>query len=93
MLGVDFMISIGDNFGYLTVIADAGMKRISNLSKYDSPHFLCQCGCGNQIEVSEPSLHYNIVKSCGCNKNRRTFSIKETKPAPVIVPVPVQVQA
>lgn len=64
---------IGNKFGELTVIADAGMQRISNVSKYDTQHYLCECSCGNQIVVSEPSLEYNIVKDCGCSKYKNRF--------------------
>lgn len=64
---------IGKKFGELTVIEDAGKKRIYNVSKYDTQHYLCQCSCGNTIIVSEPSLHYNIVKDCGCSKYKTRF--------------------
>ncbi len=62
---------VGKKFGNLTVIESAGEKRISSVSKYDSPHYLCECACGNQVVVSGPSLEYNIVKDCGCNKFRK----------------------
>ncbi len=64
---------IGKKFGDLTVIEDVGLRRISNVSKYDSQHYLCECSCGNQIVVSEPSLEYNIVKDCGCSKFKRSL--------------------
>ncbi|QVK18494.1 hypothetical protein KHQ81_01895 [Mycoplasmatota bacterium] len=65
---------VGKKFGDLTVIENVGKRRISNISKYDTTHYLCECGCGNEIIVSEPSLEYNIVKDCGCTKFKRKIS-------------------
>ena len=67
------MIQNGTTYGSLTVIEYTGKKRISNISKHDTDHYMCQCQCGNNIEVSEPSLEYKIVRSCGCNKSRKSI--------------------
>jgi hypothetical protein len=61
-------MNIGQTIGSLKVVEYIGLKRASNVSKYDTKHYLCECGCGKQIEVNEASLEYRIVKSCGCNK-------------------------
>lgn len=70
-IGVEVILLIGQQYGDLTVLSYAGKKKTSSVSKYETPHYLCECRCGNQLEVSEPSLDYNIVKDCGCNKYRR----------------------
>lgn len=59
---------IGQKIGSLTIIEDAGKRKISNVSKYNTQHYLCECICGNKVIVSEPSLEYNLVKNCGCSK-------------------------
>lgn len=62
---------IGETFGSLTVIEYTGEKRISNVSKHDTKHYLCLCECGNTIEVSKPSLEYRLVRNCGCKKFKK----------------------
>ena len=59
---------VGQTIGVLTVVEYIGLKRSTNISKYESKHYLCECCCGKQIEVNEASLEYRIIKSCGCNK-------------------------
>ncbi len=71
ILGVEEKLLIGDKYGDLTIIEDAGQRRASSVSKYDTQHYLCECSCGNQIVVSEPHLEYKIVKDCGCSKFKK----------------------
>lgn len=47
-------------FGRLLVIEDL------NKTKNESAIWLCQCDCGNLIEVQGRSLRYGNTKSCGC---------------------------
>ncbi|NFA43928.1 HNH endonuclease [Clostridium botulinum] len=49
-------------FGRLTVI-----KRIESQGR--SAKWLCQCDCGEVIEVLSPYLINNKTKSCGCLRN------------------------
>lgn len=64
-------IKAGDKFGKLTVI-----KRIENkISKTEKsfssiPMFLCQCECGNTVEVQGRYLINGSTKSCGCKKTK-----------------------
>lgn len=51
---------IGNIYGYLTVIA-----RATNDSS-GRARWLCQCKCGNQVEVLGKSLRNGNTKSCGC---------------------------
>lgn len=47
-------------FGRLTALKPTGKKSGSNAI------WLCQCECGNQIEVSTDNLRSGGVRSCGC---------------------------
>jgi hypothetical protein len=55
---------VGQPFGYLKVV-----KRVEN---YKSPKgeervkWLCNCQCGNKVEVNANSLKRGYTKSCGC---------------------------
>lgn len=61
-------IHIGDKFNLLTVIAPA--KVIRNENGKIERTVLCQCECGNKINVKKIYLLENIVKSCGCLKHK-----------------------
>lgn len=50
----------GDKYGKLTVI------RQTKSDKFGNAKWLCECECGNQIEVIAHNLRKGIVKSCGC---------------------------
>ena len=52
---------IGKRYGRLTVIENTGKKAHSRENIY-----LCQCYCGNTIEVRSGLLSQGKVKSCGC---------------------------
>lgn len=59
-------MEIGQTIGALKIIKEGEFKRATTVSKYPSKHYLCECRCGNQVEVAEAHLEYRIVKSCGC---------------------------
>jgi len=67
----DDCMQVGEMVGALTVLEYVGLKRPSSVSKFDTDHYLCECECGNQLEVSVKSLKYRIVKSCGCSCGSR----------------------
>lgn len=51
---------VGQRYTRLTVVRENGRN------KHGSVLWLCECDCGNQIEVSTNSLHKGNTKSCGC---------------------------
>ena len=55
---------IGDKFGRLTIIADAGK------SKNNSYKVLCKCDCGNTVETLLCRLLSGNTQSCGCLKSQ-----------------------
>lgn len=60
--------TIGKKFGELTVIKYNGLLR--GPGKYNTEsRFLCQCSCGNLIEVSYDHLSSGHTCSCGCIKS------------------------
>ena len=54
------MIQVGDKFNLLTV------KSYSKKDSYYRKYWICQCDCGNFIEVRGDKLTSNHTKSCGC---------------------------
>lgn len=64
---------IGNEYGYLTVIA-----RAQN-DKNGRARWLCQCKCGNQIEVLGKSLRNGNTKSCGCYQRERAAQSNMTR--------------
>lgn len=50
----------GQKFGRLLVLKDAGKRRHSYVV------WLCQCDCGNTVEVISDSLRSGNTRSCGC---------------------------
>ena len=58
-------IIAGDKFAMLTVIKDIG-TRVINKSGKTRRFYLCQCDCGNKIEVRRDYLTGGEIKSCGC---------------------------
>ena len=50
-------------FGSLKVIQLLDRKNASG-----NRYWLCQCDCGNQIEVASSNLRSGHVLSCGCNR-------------------------
>ncbi|HEY8435985.1 MAG TPA: hypothetical protein VIK63_02920 [Haloplasmataceae bacterium] len=59
-------MKIGQTVGALKIIKESDYKRATPVSKYPSKHYICECQCGNLVEVPEGYLEYRIVKSCGC---------------------------
>lgn len=53
---------VGQRFGRLSVVADAGTK---NGRTYSA----CLCDCGKEVIVSNKNLRNGHTKSCGCYKN------------------------
>lgn len=62
-------ININDRFGSLVVIEDLGFKEQNNRTKRER-WSLCQCDCGNIIEVRNNNLNTGMTQSCGCVKSR-----------------------
>lgn len=50
---------IGQRFGRLLVKAKAGLRNTKVL-------WLCECDCGNTVEVVGPHLYQGTTQSCGC---------------------------
>ena len=53
---------VGKKFGKLTVIADTGKKQGT------AKIWLCECDCGNKVEIRTDSLTGGKTISCGCSK-------------------------
>lgn len=56
---------IGAKFGRLTVI-DRAKDYISSTGKTRKVVWLCQCECGNIVEIEATSLQSRSTQSCGC---------------------------
>ena len=55
---------LGEVFGNLTVIADAGSKSGHKI-------WLCRCSCGNEKPVYRGELVRGKTKSCGCQQGKK----------------------
>lgn len=68
---------IGQRFGRLTVISD------SNKREGGQVVWLCQCDCGNLVEVRSANLQSGNTTGCGCgrfgNKNAKKYSFDVPK--------------
>jgi hypothetical protein len=62
-------IITGDKFAMLTIIKDVG-TRVTNKSGKTRRFYLCQCDCGNKIEVRRDYLTSGEIKSCGCIRRK-----------------------
>jgi len=74
MVGNRFINEIGNKYGYLLVIKEAGR------GKYGSVMWLCKCDCGNKVIIRGKSLRKG-QKSCGCYSkevNNKRLLIDET---------------
>ena len=60
----NFIDETGNQYGRLTVIKSAGTK-----GKDRGIRWLCQCECGNIVEVSGRDLRQGKTQSCGCYVN------------------------
>ena len=58
----------GEKYGRLTAVMPTE-KRI-----YRAVVWLCQCECGNTVEVSVNRLNCGLTKSCGCLKSRHRLT-------------------
>lgn len=66
------MIKIGQKYNLLTVIAPSP-KRARNGGKF----WVCQCDCGNIVEVRGDKIQSGHTKSCGClNTTKRIKNIQ-----------------
>lgn len=63
------IIDQGTKFGHLTFIKDLGYRKEASRDK-QIRWALCQCDCGNFIEVSNNNLKSGGTQSCGCVKSR-----------------------
>lgn len=62
-------IKVGDRFGALLVIEDLGFRKQNSRNKQER-WSLCQCDCGNIIEVRNNNLNTGMTQSCGCVQSR-----------------------
>lgn len=80
----DTMIEIGDEFGRLTVIAEAS-RRVQP-SGQTKAVCLCRCECGKEKQILRGALKYGYTRSCGClNKEvlvlrSKTHGMTQTRP-------------
>lgn len=56
----------GQRFGRLTV------KGFSQKDRHNKGHWVCQCDCGNVVDVETHQLKSGKTKSCGCLKSEKT---------------------
>lgn len=72
--GGNFIDETGKQYGRLIVI--------QNLHKKDKDNrnlFLCQCSCGNLVEVSGHHLRSGNTRSCGCLQKEKALETLKTK--------------
>ena len=62
-------ITAGDQFGKLTVIAEA--ERHAQPSGRSIRHFACRCDCGSETVVAINHLCSGHTKSCGCHHRQQ----------------------
>lgn len=60
----------GKRFGYLTAV------RLSKNRKHNCRLWVCECDCGNVIEVRVADLVNGNTKSCGCYQKERARNAK-----------------
>lgn len=63
------IITPGTRFGLLTFVKDLGYRKQTCRDKQER-WSLCQCDCGNIIEVRNNNLRSGSTQSCGCIKSR-----------------------
>lgn len=69
MSGKKFVDRIGQRYGRLTVIRQAGWKPVK---------WHCLCDCGNEIDVISYNLGNGNTQSCGCLQKDKTSCIRKT---------------
>ena len=57
---------VGERFGRLVVIKEAGRVHKSLRAPMGQRTWLCRCDCGAETVVKDCSLHAGVTKSCGC---------------------------
>ena len=62
---------VGETYARLKIIEDLGTRRYGNIGKC-ARYYLCECECGNRVEVSSSNIGKN-TRSCGC-LNREVIS-------------------
>lgn len=65
-------ISLGDKFGYLTVIEDLGVYKKEGTSQRRH-YFKCKCSCGNEKTVNKSDMTNGKILSCGCYHSKITI--------------------
>jgi len=68
---------LNQTFGRLTVIGE-GEPYISPSGKSQAPRWICQCECGNTVEVISANLRRRHTQSCGCLRKERLGKVKAT---------------
>ncbi len=56
---------IGQRFGYLTVISEAGRN------KHKKIMWKCKCDCGNEVIIVGNDMKNDRIQSCGCYKKKK----------------------
>lgn len=68
------LLERGQMFSDLRVLE---LSRVNNIGhKHEMHIYLCECVCGNRIEVSQGELVGKHIRSCGCTSKPRTQSLK-----------------
>lgn len=67
MIGRPRIDTTGQRFGKLLVLEDRGET------------CLCQCDCGNTVEVKRAHMRKGHIKSCGCMKGNPTHKMTKTR--------------
>lgn len=65
---------VGQRFGRLLVIERYGYTD----AKRRLPTWLCQCDCGNIIQLSTGRINFEDTKSCGCLRRKTTIDRNKT---------------
>ncbi len=67
---------IGSKYGKLTVLRE-GELYIHVKSMTTTKKWICECECGNIIEVRQDSLRSRNTQSCGCISTGKTSNKKD----------------
>lgn len=69
-------VKVGQKYGKLTIIQDLGMRKQKSRNQMER-WSLCQCDCGNKIEVPNNMLQNGQKKSCGCLHSYGEFIVEQ----------------
>ena len=69
-------VIVGNRYGKLTVIQDLGLRKQKSRDK-NWRWSLCQCDCGNTIEVANSLLANGHTSSCGCLQSQGEYVIEK----------------